>query len=346
MTEILESTWRDRNFWLLLAFDWMLVYSLVFSIVYSLYILVLSLPFRQIARPRPLVVPVIFLLSGAVMFTPVKDVLTSCFGGAFTIVSSWITARTGFRGAGYALMLAWLVGAAFYGIKLAWRLASLRRFLSTLPPAWEDGALTRACATAGRRKGVDVRIADSGFPPSSWTGEYVVVPWDYVDRFDTEERFIVYLHELACLAERNSRKYVAAALVRCVFWFHPVVRLALERFKTYLEIACDHRVLTRYGIAPVEYGQMLVKTVRRGKTLAPGLSGGFRDLGWRLGVVFGDRTLLPGRKRRGLAAALLLAALLVFLGYFQGRIGEDPFAAGKGDARFRWQGILGLHTIR
>jgi hypothetical protein len=160
MTEILRQAWSDRYFLLLLAFDWILVYSLVFSVVYSLYVLALSMSFGRVGRPRPFTIPAVFLLSFLIMLTPVKDVLTAYFGGAFNELSFRIRNRTGFEGIGYVFMLAWLAGAVLCGVKLVWRLASLRRFLSMLPPAGGGrgvgtglcgGGSSRRCGCTGRR---------------------------------------------------------------------------------------------------------------------------------------------------------------------------------------------------
>lgn len=348
MIEVMRAAWRDADFWLLLLFDVLLVYSLVFTLFYALYVLALALtPSRRGARPRPFVIPALFLLSAGTAFTPAKDVLTSYCGGVFNELSYHIMSKYGFAYTSHLLMLFWLAGALAGGGMLCLRLLALSRFVKRLPDARRDRAFHDACRRSGQ-SGVRLKIAGDDFPLSSWSGagKYVIAPAGFFKAFDAEERRCAYLHELTHLRKADPCKLLAVAACKCIFWFHPVVRRALRRFSSHLEIACDSAVLEEYGVPPERYALLLGKMLPAAHPPVPGLSGSFREIRWRLGHIFRDPSLMPSGRRGGLLAAVFLTATLLFVSFFQGFIGEDPFAGQRPAYNFRWQGILGMYTYK
>ena len=77
-----------------------------------------------------------------------------------------------------------------------------------------------------------------------------------------EERMRVVLdHELAHVARRDWAVQIAAELVRCVYWFHPLVWIACRRLRQESEQACDDRVLAM-GHAGTAYASHLLDLAR------------------------------------------------------------------------------------
>lgn len=85
---------------------------------------------------------------------------------------------------------------------------------------------------------------DPGLPAlvGLWHPQIVVGP-DFDARFDADQRALVLAHERS--HRRNGDHWANAALllVRCVFWFHPLLPWSARRFLRDQEMACDARTL-------------------------------------------------------------------------------------------------------
>lgn len=71
----------------------------------------------------------------------------------------------------------------------------------------------------------------------------------------------VMLHEAAHIARRDPLWNLLAQLARAVYWFHPLVWLALHRLHAERERACDDAVLAA-GVKPSEYAAHLLACAR------------------------------------------------------------------------------------
>lgn len=67
----------------------------------------------------------------------------------------------------------------------------------------------------------------------------------------------VLAHETKHLTGRDTLWRLAAAILRCIWWFHPLVHLLTKRAESACEEVCDAAVLTR-GIAPHSYAKCLI----------------------------------------------------------------------------------------
>jgi TonB family protein len=78
----------------------------------------------------------------------------------------------------------------------------------------------------------------------------------------TEERIrIVLAHEMAHIRRRDWAVQMAAEIVRCIYWFNPIVWIACARLRQHSEEACDDIVL-REGIQGPEYAEHLLELAR------------------------------------------------------------------------------------
>ena len=87
----------------------------------------------------------------------------------------------------------------------------------------------------------------------------IVVPQDFDERFDAEERMLMQAHENAHATAGDLHANALAAVLRCVFWFNPLLYWAMARFRHDQEIACDARVLRLFPQARRQYGQAMLK---------------------------------------------------------------------------------------
>jgi TonB family protein len=143
------------------------------------------------------------------------------------------------------LFAAWALGAA---LLFALQAARQRRFRRDLGPLHRraDGHL-QAQASAGLP-------AVLGWPAR------IVLPADFDRRYDAAERELVLCHESVHLRRGDLPASAFVALLRCVFWFNPLVHVAAARFRHDQELACDAAVLRRFPDARRRYGDALLKT--------------------------------------------------------------------------------------
>ncbi len=111
--------------------------------------------------------------------------------------------------------------------------------------------------------GIDVyQTHQNGFGPAL-VGAFpprLVLPADFDQRYTAKEAALVIAHERAHLARRDVHVNSCAALIRCVFWFNPLVLIAGSRMREDQEIACDASVLEHQKNAQADYGRALLKT--------------------------------------------------------------------------------------
>lgn len=102
--------------------------------------------------------------------------------------------------------------------------------------------------------------ADPGLPAlvGVVTPRIVVGP-DFDLRFSAAERDLVLQHERSHRAHRDHWANLAVALLRCVFWFHPLLPWATRRFLCDQELACDARTVDPHPALRRLYASTLLK---------------------------------------------------------------------------------------
>ncbi|MDQ1061634.1 TonB family protein [Stenotrophomonas sp. SORGH_AS_0282] len=143
------------------------------------------------------------------------------------------------------LVALWAAGALLAGIR-QWR--GQRRFergMGALHPR-SDGSWQAS--------------ADPGLPAlvGLWSPRVVVGP-DFDLRFSAAERALILQHE--CQHRRHGDHWAnaALALLRCLFWFHPLLPWASRRFLRDQELACDARTVDPYPASRRLYANALLK---------------------------------------------------------------------------------------
>ena len=112
-----------------------------------------------------------------------------------------------------------------------------------------------------RGDGVLVAQATEGLPAvvGLWRPR-IVLPADAMQRYDATERDLMLAHERTHVARGDLPANAVVAVLRCLFWFNPLVHLAAQRFRHDQELACDAHVVRRHPRARRAYGEAMLKT--------------------------------------------------------------------------------------
>jgi hypothetical protein len=89
----------------------------------------------------------------------------------------------------------------------------------------------------------------------------IVLPCDFKERYTPPEQAAVLAHERVHAARGDLWWNALAALLGCLFWFHPLAGPARRRYLEDQELACDGAVLGSGEHAPRIYGTALLKTL-------------------------------------------------------------------------------------
>src|SRR5690606_9663858 len=112
-----------------------------------------------------------------------------------------------------------------------------------------------------RADGLHQASGDAGLPAAiGLLRPRIVVPPDFDRRYDAAERELVRLHGQMHVRSGALPANAAAAALRCLFWFNPLIHVALRRFRQDQELACDQRVLDRRPCSRRTYGAAMLKT--------------------------------------------------------------------------------------
>lgn len=145
------------------------------------------------------------------------------------------------------LLPLWLAGAA---ATAAVMVVQQRRFQRALGPLTRraDGLYQCAHATAGLPAVVGV------------LRPRILLPADFEQRYSARERELIVAHERLHVRRADLLANAVAALLRCLFWFHPLFPVALRRFRQDQELACDASVIACHPGDRRAYGEAMLKT--------------------------------------------------------------------------------------
>jgi beta-lactamase regulating signal transducer with metallopeptidase domain len=138
----------------------------------------------------------------------------------------------------------------------------------------------------------------------------IIVPQDFDQTFNDEERALVLAHEQAHIARQDSRLNGLSAAFQCLFWFNPLVHLAAHLMRIDQEMACDETVISRFPQARGVYARAMVKAQLSLRPLplgCPWPSGSDHPLLERIGMLK-RQDLSPIRRQAGASALALLCA--------------------------------------
>jgi beta-lactamase regulating signal transducer with metallopeptidase domain len=162
-------------------------------------------------------------------------------------------------------LLAWAAGAALLALRLAYGVARVRWMERSATELTDDGWV-RLTDGLARRLGLGriVRLLrePGATVPMTW-GVFrpvILLPGE-ADGWDDERRRVVLAHELAHVRRWDALTQWIAHLALAVYWFNPLVWVAVRRLREEREHACDDAVL-EIGTRPAEYADHLLNIVR------------------------------------------------------------------------------------
>lgn len=158
-------------------------------------------------------------------------------------------------------LAAWLVGVIAMALRLWWQQRRFERALGELRPLRDR--LWRAQASHGLPAVVGAVRAR------------IVLPADFAERYDSEQRSLMLAHERRHLHRGDPLANLAVAIVRCLFWFNPLVHLAATRFRHDQELACDQAVVAAHPNSRRAYGEAMLKTLMTDRQAPLGCHWGF-----------------------------------------------------------------------
>ena len=151
----------------------------------------------------------------------------------------------------YLWLALWLIGAAAMALRLWHQQRRFERALGLLQPLPEH--LWRSQASHGLPAVIGAVRAK------------IVLPADFAQRYDDEQRRLMLAHERRHLRCGDPLANLGIAIVRCLFWFNPLVHLAAIRFRHDQELACDQAVVAAHPRSRRAYGEAMLKTLMAGQ---------------------------------------------------------------------------------
>lgn len=164
----------------------------------------------------------------------------------------------------------WLLGIAARLAQLALGHRRFRRGLGNVPEAIRETLLRDLGVT--RLPALRTHRAGPALAPSL-RGARLLLPADFMQRFNTDERALILQHELTHLRRGDMLWNALAEIALVLLWFHPLAWLARSRFRVDQELACDAAVLRRQPDDAGRYARTLLHSVlpQSDAAMAPGL---------------------------------------------------------------------------
>jgi len=162
----------------------------------------------------------------------------------------------------------------------------------------------------------------------------IVLPVDFERRYDALERELILTHERVHRSRGDAQFNALAALMRCVYWFNPLLHLGVSRFRFDQELACDASVIARNPDSCRRYAGAMLKTQLADLGLPAGCH-------WQSSQPLKERIVmlkqpLPGRvtRRWGMSfiATVIVLSTLTAWAIQPQRNAPSTSAAASGDA--------------
>lgn len=214
-----------------------------------------------------------------------------------------------------ALVILWAAGAVCFGVYMLWLCLRIRRYtISKGIPASEDILrLVDACKRdMGIKADIEVRIQYWLNTPALTASlkPKLLLPHSMLLCMDEKQIEFGIRHELMHYRHRDYLM-VLLLLLRCVYWFNPVVWLASRQIETDMEAACDVGVTASLNhMERVDYAQTMIDLGSNANAymLGMGLSSSRMSMEKRVRSLFMEKRTRPSVK----LAAAVLSGLLIF----------------------------------
>ena len=146
------------------------------------------------------------------------------------------------------LVILWAVGAAAFLVRRVWMrglLAVRIRSCGRAPDPKTLGEFRQLCHEMCIRRPVKIMEMEDIVSPALTIGIWptVLLPSTLMGEDRAQARRFALLHELTHLSRGDDLILLWYGLLRCLWWFHPVVYLMEKSFRMDMETACDARAV-------------------------------------------------------------------------------------------------------
>jgi beta-lactamase regulating signal transducer with metallopeptidase domain len=244
-----------------------------------------------------------------------------------------------------AALWAWLAGALVVAGRQLRGAARVLRLVAEARPAppWLEGQVRQLAGALGVRPPRVVTLPGLASPLVWGLGRpRLVWPEGLEGRLPDGGLPAVLVHELAHLRRRDHWVGWALLAGACVWWWHPLFRLARRRLGREAELACDAWVVAALPEARRAYAEALIEVCqgrpREAAAPALGAAGSARDLERRLLMVM--RGEGPCRLSRRVLLGVGVLALLALPAWTLGQQTKPPAKPGEQKPAQQGQGVF------
>ena len=163
------------------------------------------------------------------------------------------------------LVALWLIGSllyATYQVYVIWQMCKLMRLAE--PDIRIDRAMHRIAKRANARNYPVARVVPWVGSPMLWGlggTSVIVLPEQLFDSLDDDAAETLLQHELAHFQRGDQWVRILEFLASTIFWWHPVVWLAIREIEIYEEQCCDAWVVRQDKSRRRRYAEALLDTV-------------------------------------------------------------------------------------
>jgi beta-lactamase regulating signal transducer with metallopeptidase domain len=165
-----------------------------------------------------------------------------------------------------AMFIFWLMGVILIFARLVAGTIKVRRMVRSATPLMDPGSLA-LLQDLSSQLGITRRLSvfrskDSVIPMTCGVWSPVVLLPHEAGEWSEDRRRVVLLHELVHIKRRDLLTQALAQIACALYWFNPLVWLALRQLRKEQEWACDERVLAT-GVKASDYAGHLLEIGRR-----------------------------------------------------------------------------------
>ena len=158
----------------------------------------------------------------------------------------------------------WISGAAVAFLIAGWRMRQLHIEIGRGKSSDSVQQLVEVLRRKlGVRQQVRVRVLSSALGPAV-TGFFrptVLLPQSIVELLDQDELELVIAHELIHFRRGDLGWAVLQSVCSCLFWFHPLVRLAVRELTVQSERCCDEQTIAGLRCSSAQYAKGLLSVL-------------------------------------------------------------------------------------
>jgi beta-lactamase regulating signal transducer with metallopeptidase domain len=232
-----------------------------------------------------------------------------------------------------ALVLLWALGTLIGLVRWAASHARIAHEAGAAEPCRDERALVglrSAARRAGLRHSPALLVSARALAPFAMgvLRPAIILPAGWIARLSDTDLETILLHEAVHVRRRDVLRLELATLLGVVWWWNPVCRLAVARWRALIEDACDDHVLVASSAGSADYCGSLLRAARLAATpRVPDLAGaaglGLHDFERRLRRLMDER-FAPARRTHAASAMVLVAAGVLLLPFVGAAPGAGP----------------------